>query len=146
MSGASPRHFRRDFRTSRWIGVRVRPRGFEVDDEILDRLRGRVRSCTRIRKLFEDGGLSCSSTDGVRSDGGLLCETCDRRTACRPLLRVQLADSQQVYMLDLPYSSARNLIRLDDELAQTHKPLTDTDVVAEVVDRGHWGEVVFSVA
>lgn len=49
-------------------------------------------------------------------------------------------------MLDLPYSCARNLIRLADELAAAGVALAAAVLVAHVVDRGHWGEVQIHIA
>jgi hypothetical protein len=140
----SPRRFRDDFRQSRWIGVRVRPTGFMIDDDLHLELRGRVISTVRIRKLFEDGVLSCHSPDGERSHQGTLCETC-AHPACRALLRVQIENGNLIYILDLPHSSAGNLIRLADDLAERKVPLATATVIASVVDRGHWGEVRFRV-
>lgn len=145
-SDSSPRRFRDDFQGARWVGVRIRPGGFEIDGDVRAGLRGRVTSCTRARKLFEDGALPliAGGREGIQSDEGVLCEAC-AHPRCRPLLRVHFADGGQVYLLDLPHSSARNLIRVEDELARPERSLAATEVVAEVVDRGHWGEVTFRV-
>jgi hypothetical protein len=75
----------------------------------------------------------------------VLCESC-AHSACRPSLRVQLEHGALIYILDLPHSSARNLIRVADELASENCPLATTVLRAEVVDRGYWGEVRFTVA
>ena len=139
----SPNRFRSDFQASRWLGVKIRPNGFEVEGELHDRLQGRIVRTARIRKLFEDGTLSCRSSDGIRSDDGILCESCGHPD-CRPLLRVHLEVAAQILLLDLPHSSARNLIRLADELDCSDKGLATVEVTATVVDRGYWGEVRFT--
>jgi len=141
----SSRPFRWDFQENRWLGVRIQPGGFEIEDALHPDIVGRVRSCTRIRKLFEEGLLACHSNDGIRSDKGVECETC-KHTMCRPLLRIQIQADAQIYLIDLPYTSARNLIRLEDELQKRGQLLAGTDIRAEVVNRGYWGEVVFRTA
>ena len=98
----TPRSYRSGFPTSRWIGVRVRARGFEVDDDILEELRGRIAKTLQ--------GLD------------------------------------EIYVLDLPHSSARNLICLEDELARSRRELVSTELVLTVEDRGYWGEVHFRIA
>ena len=139
----SPIRFRGDFQASRWLGVKVRPNGFDVEGELHDRLRGRIVRTTRIRKLFEDGTLSCRSPDGIHSDAGIPCEACGHPD-CRPLLRVHLEVAAQILLLDLPHSSARNLIRLADEQERSEKGLATIEVTATVVNRGYWGEVRFT--
>jgi hypothetical protein len=143
--GRSARRFRGDFYESRWVGVRVRRDGFEIDDEIHEQLKGSLRATTRIRKLFEDGMLACRSDDGKRSTEEKLCADCNH-PQCRPQLRVQLEQGNQVLILDLPHSSARNLIRLEDELERKGKSLAGFQLVLRVVDQGYWGEVRFETA
>lgn len=99
----------------------------------------------RVRKLFEDGVLACRSSDGIHSDQGVSCEIC-AHPACRALLRVQIENASLIYVLDLPHSSAGNLIRAADELAGRNVPLATATLVLEVVNRGYWGEVRFRTA
>lgn len=136
----TPRSFRGRFQASRWIGVRIRPGGFEVEGELQGELRGRIAKTVEVRKRFEEGVLACRSADGEKSEDGVLCKEC-LHPDCRPLLRVQLVGSGDTYVLDLPHSSARNLILLEDELARTGRELLTTDLVLTVRDRGYWGEV-----
>ncbi len=140
----SARRFRGDFYESRWIGVRVRRHGFEIDGEVHEHIEGCLRSTRRIRKLFEEGILACRSDDGQRSTEGTLCADCGH-PQCRPQLRVQIEHGNQVMILDLPYSSARNLIQLEDELARKDRSLTGLQLRLHVVDQGYWGEVRFEI-
>lgn len=140
----SARRFRGDFYESRWVGVRVRRNGFEIQDELHEQIQGRLRSTSRIRKLFEDGMLACRSDDGKRSTEGRLCADCNH-PQCRPQLRVQIEHENQVLILDLPHSSARNLIRLEDDLVREGKSLTGIRLRLHVVDQGYWGEVRFEI-
>jgi hypothetical protein len=142
--GRTPGSFRGRFQASRWIGVRIRPGGFEVEGELQDELRGRVVKTAAMRKRFEDGVLACRSPNGEKSEDGVLCAQC-LHPDCRPLLRVQLLGSGDTYVLDLPHSSARNLILLEDELARGGRELLTTDLALTVEDRGYWGEVRFRV-
>lgn len=142
--GRTPRSFRGRFQASRWIGVRIRPGGFEVEGELQDELRGRIVKTAEVRKRFEEGVLACRSADGVTSEDGVLCAQC-LHPDCRPLLRIQLLGPGDTYVLDLPHSSARNLILMEDELARAGRELLTTDLVLTVQDRGYWGEVRFRV-
>ncbi len=142
--GRGPGSFRSRFQASRWIGVRVRPGGFEIDGEALEELRGRIVKTAAVRKRFEDGVLACRSPNGEKSEDGVLCAEC-LHPECRPLLRVQLTGPDDIHVLDLPHSSARNLIALEDELARTDRELVTTDLALTVQDRGYWGEVRFRV-
>ena len=57
---------------------------------------------------------------------------------------MHLEVAAQILLLDLPHSSARNLIRLADELDCSDKGLATVEVIATVEDRGYWGEVRFT--
>ena len=142
--GRTPGTFRGRFQSSRWIGVRTRPGGFEINGELQDELRGRIAKTVSVRKRFEDGVLACRSPNGERSEDGVLCAEC-LHPDCRPILRIQLRGPGDTWVLDLPHSSARNLINLEDELSRTDHELVTTDLTLTVEDRGHWGEVRFRI-
>lgn len=140
----TPRSFRGRFQAARWIGVRIRPGGFEVEGELHGELRGRVVKTSQIRKRFEEGVLACRSSDGLESEEGVPCQEC-LHPDCRPLLRVQVQGSDDIWILDLPHSSARNLICLEDQMTREGRELITTDLILTVKDRGYWGEVRFRI-
>jgi hypothetical protein len=130
------------FRRPTYLIVKITPRGFEVEDALFDELAGRVTKLTLIRKLFEQGAPVCSSPDGIRANDGTLCDEC-RHPSCQPRLRVHLASDAAVFLLDLPATSAHNLLELEDQVVARGERLLDWIVKLTVAERGHWGEVVF---
>lgn len=144
-----PDDARHQLQRQRPLQVRVRPDGFEIDGETTNQLQGRVYDATIARKLFADRRLLCQSSDGVRAaDGTTECATCSHRAqACQAILRIRIALTDGRHCtLDLANSSANNLVRLDDELAETDVPLPARNLRMTVVPHDHWGEVRFTVA
>ncbi len=133
---------REAFRKPSYFPVRVVSDGFDVAKNHFDELRGRILKTSLARKLFDDGFLACSSSDGIRSEAGCLCEKC-QHPCCQPRLRLQLAFGRLVYVLDLPATSAENFFALEDRAESEGARLIDWTVRATVIDRGHWGEVTF---
>jgi hypothetical protein len=125
--------------------VKLSPKGFRVFDDPEPELFGRVAKRQVIRKLFQDGELSCDSTDGIRARNGVLCDEC-RHPRCQPILRIQLAGDRAVYVIDLAPTSARNFFTLESRLVQQGKCIETTELKLTVTDRGHWGEVSFEEA
>ena len=75
------------------------------------------------------------------------CITCPFRTSpCQAVLRTVIALSDGRYCsIDLATSSARNLMRLDDELSKTDIPVQARYLILTVTPRKTWGEVRFEV-
>jgi hypothetical protein len=123
--------------------VKVTPQGFEVQDVAeYKELRGRITKVTLVRKLFEDGGITCSSPDGIQSEDGLLCDECLHPRG-QPRLRIQLACGPTVYVFDLPSTSAQNFFALEDKAEAQGCEIFDWRLKLTVVCHNHWGEVVF---
>jgi hypothetical protein len=122
--------------------VKLLPEGFEIDGQSYDELGGRVVKTGLLRKLFEDGALSCQSKDGLTADNGSACEQC-RQPRCRPILRVQLLEQQRRYLIDLNASSAQNLFAVEDQLQAAGQKLAETRLRLTVCNHGQWGEVKF---
>jgi hypothetical protein len=134
-----PDDVRREFGRECYSYVKVTPRGFDLDDEILEELRGRVVKAAIIRKRFEDGALVCDSKDGVKGRDGLVCDQC-RHPRCRPMMRIHFLCAGIHLVIDLAPSSANNLVALEQ---RGDVDLETTELQISVLDRGHWGEVVF---
>jgi hypothetical protein len=138
----SKEHLRGAFARSTLFLVKLLPDGFEIDDQSYDELGGRVIKTALLRKLFEDGALSCQSKDGLTAENGTVCDQC-RHPRCRPILRIQLLEQQRRYLIDLNASSAHNLFALEDQLQAAGQTLADTRLRLTVCNRGLWGEVKF---
>ena len=118
------------------------PEGFEIAEEHVSELSGRVRQVTLVRKLFEDNFLACSSPDGIRGKDGKLCDEC-RHPMCQPRLRLQLATDAVVYLLELNATSAKNYFGLEDQAAVANTPIAHWPLRLTVANHGYWGEVRF---
>jgi hypothetical protein len=94
--------------------VRVLPVGFMLDGVLRHELRGEVVRIRFVRKCFGAHYLACHSSDGLQSHLGFDCRTC-QEMGCRPFVRLQIADAESIYTLDLAAASARRLLHLTAE-------------------------------
>jgi len=134
---------RQAFRKPTYLTVRTTSDGFDVADGHYDELQGTILRASLARKLFRDGFLTCSSSDGVHGDEGKLCAQC-QHALCQPRLRLHLlAQRSVVYVLELPATSAENFFALEERARREGADLIDCTVRLTVIDRGHWGEVAF---
>ena len=122
--------------------VRILPDGFLTEGRRFVQLTGRIARTRLLRKRFEAGALVCDSPDGIQARNGTICDAC-RHPDCRPWLRVHLATTEEVYLLDLAVVSARNLLALEEEAAQQGTDLTRWTLRLTVTSHGRWGEVRF---
>jgi len=122
--------------------VRVTSKGFVVHDELHTEMTATLHSIQLIRKLFENGSLSCDSPDGTQAHDGTLCDEC-RHPQFRPQLRLEITSGSESYVLDLSSTSARNLFAIEDEVEEQRGKLMNCTLRMLVIDRGHWGEVCF---
>jgi hypothetical protein len=138
-----PDDVRREFSRECFSYVKVTPRGFDIDidDEVVEELRGRVVKATVIRKLFEDSVLTCDSKDGVTGREGIVCAQC-RHLRCRPMMRIHFLCAGINLVIDLAPTSAQNLVALEQ---RGDVDLETAELNIAVIDRGHWGEVTFQV-
>lgn len=135
-----PDNVRHEFGRACYSYVRVTPKGFDVDGEIIEHLRGHVVKAAVIRKRFENGELVCESKDGIVGKDGLVCDQC-RHPRCRPMMRIHFLCGGVHLVIDLAPTSSQNLVALEQ---RDHVNLATTELQIAVVDRGHWGEVVFT--
>jgi hypothetical protein len=142
MNPENRQHLRRAFAQDSLFFVRLLPDGFEIDGQSYHELSGRILKTVLIRKLFEDGTLVCQSKDGRTADNGTACEQC-LNPRCRPILRIQLAEQNMRYLIDLNASSAKNLFTLEDRLQAAGQVFSNTHLKLTVCNHGHWGEVLF---
>lgn len=142
MNSDHQKRIRRAFTQESIFFVRLRTDGFEIDGQAYSELAGRILKTVLIRKLFEDGAMVCQSKDGQTAENGTACDACNN-PRCKPILRIQLAEQNLRYLVDLNASSAHNLFALEDRLQADARSLADTHVKLTVRSHGHWGEVLF---
>jgi hypothetical protein len=94
--------------------VRILPVGFMLDGVLQHELRGEVVRIRFVRKCFGARCLACHSNDGLQSRLGFDCRAC-QEMGCRPFVRLQIADAEKLYTLDLTAASARRLLLLAAE-------------------------------
>lgn len=144
MNDKHPNRIRRAFAQESIFFVRLRTDGFEIDGQAYSVLAGRILKTTLIRKLFEDATLVCQSKDGQTAENGTACDACNN-PRCKPILRIQLAEQNMRYLIDLNASSAHNLFALEDRLLANGRSLADAPLKLTVRSHGHWGEVLFQI-
>jgi hypothetical protein len=114
---------RRTFRPANLRLVRITRHGFAWGDEVEASLTGHVTKTTLIRKLFEDGVLTCHSNDGKTGRDQRPCADCDR-DLCSPQLRIHLREDQHTWLLDLHSTAASRILALADK-ARTQRQSLD---------------------
>ena len=127
--------------------AKVTPAGFSVaGDALLPSLEGTIESLEIVRKLFHLRRLLCYSHDGETGSNGVRCAAC-LHSACQTRSRVRLCGHAATFILDLAYTSTRNLIAFFElDLERTPDDLGSVVVRLTTVDRGHWAEVCFERA
>jgi len=136
------RSIRKAFQKPPCLLVKVVPKGFCVEDEIIETLTGRIVRSRLIRKRFEENALVCDSSDGKRSREGQVCSEC-RHADCRPLLRIHLRSEGIRYVIDLAFTAAHNFFCMEDQAEACGEKIKEWDLSLNVVDHGRWGEVRF---
>ena len=95
---------------------------FKVDGELYTVLKGGIQEFTPIRKLFEDGKLSCYSADNLQGKTGIYCSFCKKRFKCQQKVRLNMvlcAGSQQrCVVLDINSPSFPGLRELIDKVGE----------------------------
>ncbi len=136
---------RQAFRGPLHVPAKITPNGFEVEGHLFPELLGRVGRLSLARKLFEEGILTCLSSDGEHGTGGRACSLCCHPD-CQPRLRLQLVSGHLVHLLELPASSAKNFFAVEDAAARAGARLWDWVLRLTIESHGHWGEVRFERA
>ena len=103
-----------------------------------------------VRKRFLNGNLVCSSSDAHKARDGSSCDSCLLRSDCLPRIRLRLSplcsDIPNPVFIELSFSSAKNFLDYFVNLqSQAIDPL-QVPARLSVLNRGRWGEVIFSIA
>lgn len=133
---------RQAFRKPPCFLVKVLPKGFCVEDEVLKELKGRIVRSRLIRKRFEENTLVCDSSDGERSREGKVCAECSHED-CLPFLRILLFSDGISHVIDLAFTAANNFFCMEDQAEACGEKIREWNLSLKVVNRGHWGEVRF---
>ncbi len=144
-----PDDLRREIERQRPLQIRICSRGFDLEGELRPQLTGRIHEARLIRKLFKDRQLQCRSNDGIHgSDGNKECVSCEWRSApCQASLRISIILNDGHHCsLDLAATSARNLMRLDEELSDSDVPIAARMTHMTIVAHERWQEVAFAAA
>ena len=132
------------------VFITVRANGFMAGDEHFPILSFRLTRESRARKLWIGEGsqrrLECFSSNGSASRYGKSCGSCGESERCKIKLRLHFMLGNANCCLELPGSSMENFIRLRDEIQASGENIRNVPILASVVDRGYWGEVVFTRA
>jgi hypothetical protein len=124
------------------LSVGITPGGFRIEGGVVPELRGRVIKTRFVRKLFLDRCLVCYAADAICAREEYHCDGCGD-TKCRPYLRIQLAYSSAIYIIDLGISSAVNFVRMEELALSSGQLIIDVPLKLTVENQGDWGEVRF---
>jgi len=130
--------------------VRVTPQGFllvphgvPLPQETVGHLVGRITKVQLTRKRFDENIPVCQSKDGQTAENGTSCAAC-QHPACRPWLRVRLAQSRRNCIFELNITSANNLFVIEDQAEAQGQRLKDWTLRLTVENHEHWAEVRFA--
>ncbi|MBD3337026.1 MAG: hypothetical protein GF355_16045 [Candidatus Eisenbacteria bacterium] len=128
----------------------VRPRGLVISPRHppLPILHVRILDHGAARTLYHQRQPVCRSLDAVKplKNPQVFCTDCSQRRACTPQVRVDLTFEHAPYRLLLAYTSAKNFLLYNSTIAETGRGLCDVMTQIQVVNRGNWGELRFSLA
>jgi hypothetical protein len=129
------------------VFITVRADGFMTGDEHFPILSFRLMRESKARKLWLGDGsqrrLECFSSNGSTSRYGKPCGSCGDSERCKIKLRLHFTIRDMNCCLELPGSSMENFLRFRDETEAAGENIRNVPILASVVDRGYWGEVVF---
>lgn len=134
---------------SRPVFITIKPQGFWIPSAgLLRRLKFTLIQERQARKYWikKHGGrrLKCFSSNGVRSSTGDRCDRCPYQDDCQLKLRLYFDIAETLYCLELPQTSYENYREYSLELLEAGQNVKNVRTLAKVLDRGYWGEVIFS--
>ena len=89
----------------------------------------------------------CRSLNGIQSlNDSAPCVSCDYRRTCTPQIALEIQYRIIPYRIMLAYTSAKNFMAFLRTLYTINKPFENALVDISVIDRGKWGEAMFSQA
>lgn len=127
----------------------VRPLGIDPGEgrNLLPSLDCRILNYGGARSLYRARRPVCRSLDGIKSikKPEKHCQECYERKHCTSQVRLDLLFENRLYRLLLAYSSAKNFLLYAGEISARKLLLHRVITRIEVLNRGSWGELRFSV-
>lgn len=127
----------------------IRPLGIDLgeDRKLLPSLECRILNYGGARTLYRGRRPICRSFDAVKAirEPNKRCQECLDRKHCTPQVRLDLFFENRPYRLLLAYTSAKNFLLYTGELALRKLELQKVSTKIQVLNRGSWGELRFSV-
>ena len=124
--------------------LNVRPEGIEIDRQLVPAIVGRVLSYGGARTLYRGRKPQCRSLDGIRAIKGQVCAECPELKNCTSQVRLEVLIEEQPYRLLLSYSSAKHFLIYSGKVKRQGLAIEKIETRIAVIDRGTWGELVFS--
>jgi hypothetical protein len=99
------------------------------------------------RTLYRARRPICRSLDAVKAvrEPDKYCQECLDRKHCTPQVRLDLLFENRPYRLLLAYTSAKNFLLYTGELALRKLEIQRVSTHIQILNRGSWGELCFSV-
>jgi hypothetical protein len=89
----------------------------------------------------------CRSLNGIQSlNDSAPCVSCDYRRTCTPQIALEIQYRIIPYRIMLAYTSAKNFFVFLRTLYSSHNHIENALVEISVIDRGNWGEAIFTQA
>lgn len=130
------------------VFVTIKPEGFVINGQFKKEIRFIVQGEFQARKLWASANnknhLACFSSNGHKSFNGKHCDTCSDIKNCQLKLRLLFKLESLDYCLELPKTSYENYRKYTTTLLEDGLDIKRIITIANVIDRGYWGEVLFS--
>ncbi len=132
--------------TARYL--RVGPKGLHLHSTPTPSAMARVLDWRSARTLYEHRRPACRSLDGTHSVShpGRHCAACPMASRCTGQVRVDILIEGRPWRLLLALTSARNFLVHEATLRSEGRDITAVPHRLQVVDRGTFGELLFSEA
>jgi hypothetical protein len=131
------------------VFLTIRPHGFLCQGREYPSFSASILATSTVRKRFLNGNLVCSSPDAINAKDGSPCHSCPHRPDCLPRIRLRLRplseDLPRTVFLELSFSSAKNFLDYFTNLLSQNLDPLQLNVRLSVLNRGRWGEVLFSL-
>ena len=89
----------------------------------------------------------CRSLNGIQSlNDNSSCVCCDYRRTCTPQIALEIQYRNVPFRIMLAYTSAKNFLAFLRTLHVNKNHFENAFIEIAVIDRGHWGEAMFSLA
>ncbi len=111
-------------------------------------IEARILAFGGARTLYKNRKPDCRSLDSMQSitHAERTCADCKLRSQCTPQVRLDILVDSRPYRLLLAHTSARSFLVYEMKLRQKNRDYARALHRIDVVSRGSWGELRFSIA